>query len=77
MSESKTQAISELEKLWKAVFGGPPSVKSEARTLAQFLVDHLPAAPAYRPGLAAGQAPDRAVQADGAEEAPVDSARAA
>ncbi len=51
MTVSTEQATSELEKLWKAVFGGPPAVKSEPRTLAQFLVDHLPPAPAYRLGL--------------------------
>ncbi len=48
---STERATSELEKLWKAVFGGPPAVKSEPRTLAQFLVDHLPPAPAYLLGM--------------------------
>ena len=51
MTVSAERAISELEKLWKAVFGGPPAVKSEPHTLAHFLVDHLPPAPAYRLGL--------------------------
>ncbi len=77
MSESRAQAISELEKLWKAVFGGPPAVKSEAGTLAQFLVDHLPPAPAYRPGLAAGQAQEMILGVEAADEVPADPARAA
>ncbi len=55
---SDDQAVRELENLWKAVFGGPPAVRSEAETLAQFLVNHLPPAPAYRPGLTPPDSPD-------------------
>jgi hypothetical protein len=53
VTANRQQAISELEKLWSAIFGGPPAVRCEAETLAQFIVDHLPSAPAYRPGLVA------------------------
>ena len=55
---SDDQAVRELENLWKAVFGGPPAVRSEAETLAQFLVDHCPPAPAYQLGLTPIASPD-------------------
>ena len=49
---SKDRATYELECLWKAVFGGPPSIKSQPEVLADYLVRCLPPAPAYRPCVA-------------------------
>ena len=43
-------AKQELEGLWRAVFGEPPSIEADPAILTAVLVRHLPLAPPYAAG---------------------------
>jgi hypothetical protein len=45
-----SSAKQELEALWRAVFGEPPSIEADPSMLSEILVRHLPPAPPYLAG---------------------------
>jgi hypothetical protein len=45
-----SSAKQELEALWRAVFGEPPSINADPAMLSEILVRHLPRAPPYIDG---------------------------
>jgi hypothetical protein len=54
------QAAQELAELWREVFGQPPPLRDEPELLSRILVQNLPPAPPYRPGLPAPCGPSAA-----------------
>jgi len=52
-----SSAKQELEALWRAVFGEPPSIEADASMLSEILVRHLPPAPPYIDGKEAPTSP--------------------
>lgn len=49
VEREQERAVEELSALWATLFGGPPPVKASPATLAEMLIQHLPAAPSYGP----------------------------
>jgi hypothetical protein len=56
---SASEAEDELASLWREVFGQPPPVIGAPRLLSRVLIQSLPLAPPYEPGVLATPVPQR------------------
>jgi hypothetical protein len=49
LGETRLEPTDEVVALWREVFGEPPAITADVDLMARVLIEHLEAAPPYRP----------------------------